>query len=253
MIKLERHNRILKILNENGTISISEITKDFKCSEETIRKDLVELEKLGKLVRIHGGAYISDIYDKGFPINIKKTLLKDEKIYMASIAIEDIKENMLITLDSSTTCIEIAKKILESKLKVTILTNSLEIANICSISNDINLFLAGGILKDNTKSFIGHNVLDFINFFVSDIAFISFPCIDVKFGVGDNTLEELKIRNTMLKRSKKGILVLDHTKLEENNATVFSEIENIEMLITDKKINKKWNEFFKKEGINVKF
>lgn len=253
MIKLERHNRILKSLNETGTISISEITKDLKCSEETIRKDLVELEKQGKLTRIHGGAYLQDVIDKSFPISLKKTLLKSEKMYMASIAMEFIKENMIITLDASTTCLELAKKIFDSKIPITIITNSLEIANICSLSNKIKLFLAGGILKNNSNSFIGHNVIDFINFFVSDIAFISFPCIDVKFGVGDNTLEELKIRNTMLKRSKKGILVLDHTKLEENNATVFSEIENIEMLITDKKINKKWNEFFKKEGINVKF
>ena len=90
MIKLERHNRILKSLNDTGTISISEMTKELKCSKETIRKDLVELEKIGKLVRIHGGAYLADVYDKGFPISLKKTLLKEEKIYMSNIALEFI-------------------------------------------------------------------------------------------------------------------------------------------------------------------
>lgn len=253
MIKLERHNRILKSLNDTGTISISEMTKELKCSEETIRKDLVELEKIGKLVRIHGGAYLADVYDKGFPISLKKTLLKEEKIYMSNIALEFIKENMLITLDSSTTCLELAKKILDLKINVSIITNSLEIANICSLSNKITLFLAGGILKTNSNSFIGHSVLDYLNYFVSDISFVSFPCINPEFGLGDNTMEDLKIRDTMLKRSKLRILLADHTKLEDVSATVFSKTLNIDTVITDKKINKKWNEFFKKEGINVKF
>ena len=66
-------------------------------------------------------------------------------------------------------------------------------------------------------------------------------------------MEDLKIRTTMLKRSKNRILLLDHTKLAEASATVFSKNLNIDTIITDKKINKKWNEFFKKEGIDVKF
>ena len=112
---------------------------------------------------------------------------------------------------------------------------------------------AGGILKTNSNSFIGHSVLDYLNYFVSDISFVSFPCINPEFGLGDNTMEDLKIRDTMLKRSKLRILLADHTKLEDVSATVFSKTLNIDTVITDKKINKKWNEFFKKEGINVKF
>lgn len=253
MLKLERHKRILKYLNDTGTISISDVTKEFNCSEETIRKDLVELENLGKLIRIHGGACIQDIYDKGFPNSLKKTLLKDEKIYMSTLALEYIRENMIISLDSSTTCLELAKKILDSKINVTILTNSLDIANICSFSNKIKIFLAGGMLKNSSNSFIGHTVIDFLNYFVSDISFVSFPCMDIDFGFGDNTMEGLKIRSTLLNRSKLKILLLDHTKLEDNNATVFTKKLKIDTIITDKKINKKWNEFFKKEGIDVKF
>lgn len=253
MIKLERHKRIIKTLNENGTISIAETTKELKCSEETIRKDIIELEKQGKLIRIHGGAYLADVYDKSLPTNLKKTLLKEEKMYMSDIAKEYIKENMLVTLDSSTTCLELAKKIVDLKMSVSIITNSLEIANVCSTSDKITLFLAGGILKTNSNSFIGHSVMDYLNYFVSDISFVSFPCIDMEFGLGDNTMEDLKIRTTMLRRSKNRILLLDHTKLAEASATVFSKNLNIDTIITDKKINKKWNEFFKKEGIDVKF
>ena len=58
MIKVVRQNKILEYLDINGSLSISTIAKELDCSEETIRKDLIELEKDSKLVRTHGGAYI---------------------------------------------------------------------------------------------------------------------------------------------------------------------------------------------------
>lgn len=87
----------------------------------------------------------------------------------------------------------------------------------------------------------------------ADISFVSYPSIDIKLGLGDNNYEELRVRETMLKHSKVKILLMDHTKFSENASIVFSKISNINCIITDKKINKKWEEFFKREDINVKF
>lgn len=117
MLKIERQNKILEYLSKNGSLVISKISKEYKCSEETIRNDLIELEKEGKLIRIHGGAYIEEKYDRGFSINIRETLLIEEKIYIAKLAFKFIKEGNTITLDSSTTSIEFVKKILQEKNK----------------------------------------------------------------------------------------------------------------------------------------
>ena len=75
----------------------------------------------------------------------------------------------------------------------------------------------------------------------------------MEFGFGDNKLEELRIRDLMLKHSKKKVLLLDHTKFDDNDSIVFSKMESVDLIVTDKKLSKKWEDFLKKENINVRF
>lgn len=253
MLKIERQNKILEYLNKNGSLAISKISKEYKCSEETIRNDLIELEKEGKLIRIHGGAYIEEKYDRGFSLNIRETLLKEEKKYIAELAFQFIKEGNTIIVDSSTTCIEFVKKILNEKISITIITNSLQIANLCSDSEEISLILIGGKLKKKNRSFVGYHTTDILNMYSSDVSFVSYPSIDVNLGLGDNNIEELKVREEMLKNAKKRVLLMDHTKFNEKNSIVFSKNLNIDYIVTDKKIDEKWEKFLKGEKVNVKF
>ena len=57
----------------------------------------------------------------------------------------------------------------------------------------------------------------------------------------------------MLKHSKKKVLLLDHTKFDDNDSIVFSKMEPVDLIVTDKKLSKKWEDFLKKENINVRF
>ena len=234
MIKVVRQNKILEYLDINGSLSISIIAKELDCSEETIRKDLIELEKESKLVRTHGGAYIEYKYHHGFSLNIRETLLKNEKIYIANKAIDIIKER-------------------DSKIIVTIITNSLQIANLCEMSETVKFILIGGNFRKKNKSFVGYLATETLSAYHADISFVSYPSINMEFGFGVNKLEELKIRDLMLKHSKKKVLLLDHTKFDDNDSIVFSKMEPVDLIVTDKKLSKKWEDFLKKENINVRF
>ncbi|WP_068268660.1 DeoR/GlpR family DNA-binding transcription regulator [Caviibacter abscessus] len=253
MIKIQRQNKILKYLSINGTISISSLSKEFNCSEETIRNDLKQLELISKLKRTHGGAYIEDTHDRGIPNDIKENLMLDEKRYIAELAIKYIKNNNTIMLDSSTTCIELVKKILETDLYITIITNSLQISNLCINSQNIKIILVAGKLNKKTKSLTGHLTTQVLELFKPDISFISFPTIDKKQGFGDNTIEELTIRNAMLSNSRKNIILLDNTKFRDNSSVIFTPVKNIDIVITDKKISTEWKSFFENLKIEVIF
>ena len=73
MLKLERQLFIEKELHEKGSVLVSELSKVLDCSEETIRRDIKEMEAAGKLNKIHGGAYLPDKYDKGVPIELRES------------------------------------------------------------------------------------------------------------------------------------------------------------------------------------
>lgn len=251
MIKIERHSQIIRYLETHNVLSIAEIAEMLECSEETIRKDLIELEKQNRLKRTRGGAYLENIYDRGFGNYIKKELMKDEKNYIAIMAMKRIKAKDLIIMDSSTTCVELAKNLIDKKIYVSVITNSLEIANLCSTSENINLIAIGGEFHNKTNSFIGHQTLDMIKTYRADIAFVSFTTIDMEFGLGENNIENLKIRKTMLKHSKNKILLMDHTKFTDESAVIFTEIEGIDTIITDQEPSKEWKNLLLRKGIKV--
>ena len=135
MLKIERHNLIDQEIRKQGYVLVPDLSGLLGCSEETIRRDLKEMEKAGKLVRTHGGAYLVEKYDKGYPIELRKSYLQHTKERLAEAAMAELKENDVIMLDASTTCLTIAEAILNHRMQVTLITNSLAI---CKLFADTN-------------------------------------------------------------------------------------------------------------------
>ena len=92
MLKLERQLFIEKELHEKGSVLVSELSKVLDCSEETIRRDIKEMEAAGMLNKIHGGAYLPDKYDKGVPIELRESFFASEKEQMADKAVDIINQ-----------------------------------------------------------------------------------------------------------------------------------------------------------------
>lgn len=145
MLKIERFARIEEELKKKGSLEIPSLSQMLGCSEETVRRDLRELESVGKLNRIRGGAYLSDKYDKTYASPLRKTLYQQEKSQMSQKAMEFIHDRDVLFLDSSTTCLTLAGLLLNSKLSLTIVTNSMMICSLCTEPNShINLICLGG-------------------------------------------------------------------------------------------------------------
>ena len=114
MLKIERFAKIEAELKQKGSLDIPSLSQLLGCSEETVRRDLRELEAVGKLNRIRGGAYLSDKYDKTYASPLRRTLYQEEKNQMSLKAMEFIHDRDVIFLDSSTTCLALARQLLGS-------------------------------------------------------------------------------------------------------------------------------------------
>lgn len=241
MLKVDRQEIIEKELHQKRSVLISDLSKLLKCSEETIRRDLREMERAHKLERIHGGAYLPDKYDKGVPIQLRETFYVEEKEQMAHMAINFIKDNDIIMLDSSTTCLKLAEALVSSQLNVTIITNSLRICNLCErYQSNINLICLGGDFHPSTSSFVGYYAVDMLRTYYADKCFISCPSIDLEYGLSDNNSNSAKIRNSMIHNSKEHFLLMDHTKFHKISNILFANLKNIDVLITDHMLTNEW-------------
>ena len=171
MLKIERHNIIEQEIRKQGYVLVPGLSELLDCSEETIRRDLKEMEKAGKLVRTHGGAYLIEKYDKGYPIELRKSYLQHTKERLAETAMSLIRENDVIMLDASTTCLAIAQAILASGMSATIITNSLEVCNLFGeVNSNINLICVGGTYRRRTSSFADPNTVEALRRYYADIA-----------------------------------------------------------------------------------
>lgn len=255
MLKIERHKIILSELNKYGSVLISDLSNQLSCSEETVRRDLKELENKNALKRIHGGAFLPEKDDKGAPIEIRQTIFSKEKEALSTYVLKNyIRESDTIILDCSTTCLKLAQLIFNANIRITIITNSLRISNLFSKqSTQIKLIVIGGEFRHRSNSFVGYQATDSLQSYNADKAFLSCPAIDLKLGLLDNNYKESRVRKAMLNQAREHILIADHTKFYDSAEFVIADLNKIETIITDKILSKEWLATLKNNDIKLDY
>ena len=253
MLKINRHEKIKQLLSENGSLLVSDACEILGCSDQTIRRDFQELEEQGALKRIHGGAFIEAPEDKGVPIHLRSLLLPEEKRHMADITTDRfVGMGDVIMLDHSSTCDTLARRLLESRTAATIITNSVSIAEAFThASVPGNLIFTGGKYNERSGSFTGSDALRCISSYFADKAFISCSAIDMDHGMLDTNEAHMDIRRAMLDHAKERYLMVDHTKFDDRASYIIGSFNRLSGIITDRKPDEAWCEYFRTNGINV--
>lgn len=251
LMKYDRLQEILKQLNNTGSVKVTDLSKRLNVTEETIRKDLATLEKEKKLKRVRGGAYQPKTLDKEVPVLLRETMFKEEKQIMANKCLKFIEDGDSIALDSSTTSLSIAALLNRTTLKITVISNSLDIANVLKDHKSIKLIIIGGNFRNVTHSFIGVNAQAVISRYLIDKAFISSSGISLHIGPTDYSEEESLIRKQFLQQSEQNFLVVDHTKFDFRTIHLIDDFSHISTIITDQKPSKEWIEFFQSNNMQL--
>jgi len=251
MLAIERLKKIEEILNENGSIIISNLSEMMEVSEETIRRDLEKLSKTIEIKRVHGGAFKPSSFDAEVPINIRKKIYLEEKQCIGKKCESMIQDGESIMLDSSTTALYVAKNLKISKKKVTIITNSNLIVNEFLDSELVTVICIGGIFRNRTNSFVGHMAVENLKRLSAEKAFISCSSITKGIGATGNHESEASVRRMMLQQCVKSYLIMDYTKFECTATYLVTKIEDIDAIITDKPVSYDYKEWFAKNKVKV--
>lgn len=251
MLASDRRDEILQMLSVNGSVIVSKLTKKFGVSVETIRRDLESMEKEGVLKRVYGGAVLkSNKVDK---LNYSKRQEEyiDEKREIAKKAITYIEEGSFIALNNSTTNLEIAKAIKENFNELTIVTNSLSIVNELSNKEGFTIILVGGVLNNREYAFNGQFTEDMLSNFVVNKSFISVSGVSLSRGITDYLMGEIDIQKKLMKISQEVIILAVSSNIDNESLVKIADIEDVNLVITDSKLNKKIAEKYLKSGIEI--
>lgn len=248
----ERQDKIQELLVSKGSLTLSELCQTFDCSEATIRNDLTKLEGLGVLKRVFGGAVATDSTTRNPGITKRLNMEQAEKTEIAEYVVRKIiKPNMIVTLDSGTTNMIIAQKILDYKISCTVVTNSFLVASIVAKSPKVELHLAGGRYDPDHASFhddVSTAVLESIR---SEVCFISPNGIDRGGTVTNSALDENAIKQQMVRQSLSTVILADHTKIGVTGLKIVCHAKDVDRVITDKGATDEQVKMLKDAGFKV--
>lgn len=226
-----RHQEIKNRLLANGMVTLGELRKALHCSESTIRNDLALLEERGELKRTYGGAVPTGVSSFGRDMTAKYSLYANEKRLLADYTAKHIvKSGDAIIIDSGTTGIEIARAVLQSRKTVRVITNNLLAANILAKSEDIELYMSGGMYDRGSGAF---DSVDYIKSMRAMYYFLGATGVTSEDGFTLLDAKEAANKSAMLKCAAKTIAVLDHSKLNCIGLKLVCPLEAVDTIITD--------------------
>ena len=227
----ERHVIILEQLMD-GVSGVQEIAKITQVSEITIRRDFVELEKMGFIKRIYGGAKIISGRSTVVPFTLRKLRNREVKNKLAAYAATMISDGECIAFDSGTTILEMTGFMQEFN-SLTVLTTSIFNAVELIKNPNIKVVLPGGMLEGMEGALRGELPITALQDFFVDKFFLCVGAIDSVSGLTEHDPEDAQVKSIIISKAKETILVVDSSKFE---CTAFKKVcsfECITKLITD--------------------
>lgn len=234
MLITQRLEKIVNIVNEKQSIDTLYLCQKLNASEATIRRDLTNLHKQKKIVKVRGGAKCLDdhLITKDTSISSRKNEHVNEKIKIAKYCASIIEENDYVYIDSGSTTEMLAQYINTSG--VSFVTNSVSIA-LTLTRKGIETYIIGGKLKRSTESIIGTSALVELDKFNFSIGFFGTNGIS-KEGLTTPDSEEADIKKKAMMMCEKKYVLADSSKFDKLSLVKFSNFNDC-IIITNETIN----------------
>ena len=238
------------MLMQHSSLLVTDLAEQLNVSSVTIRKDLTELERAKKLYRNHGKAILIDPYSENRNISDKEKLCVDEKRAIGSYAAGLVTPKDSILIASGTTMHALARSI-SSPDKLTVITASLEVANILSTNKDIDIIQLGGLLRHSSLSVVGKYAESALSDFSCSKLFLGVDGIDLDFGITTTDLMEASLNRVMIQTAQKTIVLADSSKFGRRGFSKICDMEDVDHIITDSKISKATANRIEELGIDL--
>jgi len=230
MFAQERHNAIKKIVREHRRLNFAQLQEMVNVSPATLRRDLTDLEKSGDILRVHGGV-LDPSYVRA-EISFDERLLRNRsgKKDIAALAVSLIPSGASVFVDAGSTCLE-AGKMLLSRPDVTIITHSVALISL-SLQGQAEVVCIGGALRRVSGALIGAAALGTLAQIKADYAFLGTSGATME-GCSTTEVTEAEMKQMILARSKRSILLADISKWNTESTIRFAPWDSFDDWITD--------------------
>lgn len=249
MLVAERYEMIVRLVNERGSMRVTELSELCVVTEETIRRDLDRLEQAGRLRRSHGGAVSVKEQQLEVPYTEREVMNAEEKRRIAGLAVSSIAPGDRIILDASTTAWYMASILPD--ISITVLTNSIRVATELSGKERIQVVSTGGILAHQSLSFVGPLAERSLETYFVHKAFISCKGVHLERGISESNELQGLVKKKMIDIADKVYVLADSSKFGVQSFTQVAALSQVNEIITDQHIDRHFVQRLQEIGVSV--
>ncbi|MEF9918583.1 MAG: DeoR/GlpR family DNA-binding transcription regulator [Eubacterium sp.] len=251
MLKEQREEQIQLLLEQHGSVEVSQLCHLFNVTKMTIRRDLDKLEAEGKITRTHGGAVLNNtdiLLEK--PLYMRLNTNIEHKDRIAKKAASMISDGQKIFLSSGTTLFTLAKQ-LDNSRRLLVVTDGLNVALELSKRTNISIIIIGGELRSNTLATTGSFAENMIREFKFETAYIGVTSISADGYLYHGSLVEIGLYKALNSISHHIVVMADSSKLGKDDFVCVGRLKPGDTLITDDNALPEMIKLYKDRGINV--
>ena len=227
-----RHPEILRIVRAEGHATVEKLAERLRVTPQTIRRDLGELAREGKLSRVHGGAVPADPNSLVIGYEERRALFAEEKARIARTCAAEVPEGASVFLDVGTNAEAVARE-LATRRGLTVITNNLNVAHIFAATPEAEVFVAGGVLRRSDGGLVGEATVRAIEAFKLDFAVLGCSALDIDGDMLDFDLREISVACAIMARARRNFLVAEAAKFERSAPARIGSLADVDTLFTD--------------------
>lgn len=231
MTSAARRDRIVELLRASGYMAIDELVAHFRVTPQTLRGDLNRLADEGRLVRHHGGASIpSSVINTSYAL--RRSEFAREKAQIARQIAAWLPERSSLFMTLGTTMLAVAQGLnLRRELKV--ITNNLEAAQALVAHADTEVIVLGGTLQRRNLGTSGTGTVAAVGQYRADLCLFSCGGVDADGSLLDYHEAEVDVMREMLRRSRRSVLAVDHSKFGRTASVRIGSITEVSAVASD--------------------
>ena len=251
MLKELRWQQIQEIINKDGIVRVNELAELFGVSNMTIRRDLQSMYDNGLIERTYGGAVIAREQNiLRTPVLLRLQENVEEKKAIAQAVAQMIKRGETIYIAAGTTTYWLAKAI-ANRRDLTVVTNSLPVANLLIPSEDIKVIVVGGFLRRKEYSLVGHFAENMVHDLHMDKVIIGCGGVHPEYGLTNDYPEEMMMDRAYMSTSNNVIVVADHTKIGRVTTSRTAPVTAVQAIVTSNLASMNIVELIRNQGVEV--
>ncbi len=227
----KRHAQILRLVGEAGTITIADLAEKLDVSLETVRRDVKPLTRNGSVLKMHGAIGLPTFVGEA-PFERRMRENADAKRAIARAVAASIRDGESVMLDTGTTTSFLARE-LTGHRRLTVVTNSSDVARTLATVNGNKVYMAGGELRSDNGAAFGMAAIEFVSRFSVTHAVISTGAVHAASGIMDYEFDEAEFARVVLTRGQRRVVVTDHSKFGRQGLVKVSGFDGFDEIVAD--------------------